>query len=30
RRSAYVYKDICEANGIPHVLLRFVGHGVRW
>ena len=30
RRSAYVYADICQENGIPHTLLRFVGHGVRW
>lgn len=30
RRSAYVYADICKANGIPHSLLRFMGHGVRW
>lgn len=30
RRSAYVYADICKENGIPHTLLRFVGHGVRW
>lgn len=30
RRSAFVYADICRENGIPHALLRFVGHGVRW
>ncbi|MEK9151853.1 MAG: family 1 glycosylhydrolase, partial [Patescibacteria group bacterium] len=30
RRSAYVYADICRENGIPHTLLRFLGHGVRW
>ncbi len=30
RRSAYVYADICKANGIRHELLRFMGHGVRW
>jgi beta-glucosidase len=30
RRSAYVYADICKENGIPHSLLRFMGHGVRW
>ena len=30
RRSAYVYADICRENGIPHDLLHFVGHGVRW
>lgn len=30
RRSAYVYADICRENGVPHDLLRFVGHGVRW
>jgi beta-glucosidase len=30
RRSAYVFKEICESNGLPHRLLRFVGHGVRW
>lgn len=30
RRSAYVFADICKENGIPHTLLRFVGHGVRW
>lgn len=30
RRSAYVYADICRENGVPHTLLRFVGHGVRW
>jgi beta-glucosidase len=30
RRSAYVYADICRENGVPHNLLRFVGHGVRW
>jgi beta-glucosidase len=30
RRSAYVYAEICKENGIPHTLLRFVGHGVRW
>jgi len=30
RRSAYVYKEICEENGISHRLLKFMGHGVRW
>lgn len=30
RRSAYVFADICQANGIPHGLLKFTGHGVRW
>ncbi len=30
RRSAYVYADICRENGLPHYLLHFVGHGVRW
>jgi beta-glucosidase len=30
RRSAYVYEEICRENGVPHRLLRFVGHGVRW
>jgi len=30
RRSAYVYDEICRENGIPHNLLRFTGHGVRW
>lgn len=30
RRSYFVYKDICENNGIRHDLLRFAGHGVRW
>jgi hypothetical protein len=30
RRSAYVYAAICKANGVPHELLRFMGHGVRW
>jgi beta-glucosidase len=30
RRSAYVYADICRENGVPHDLLRFMGHGVRW
>ncbi|MDD5251897.1 MAG: glycoside hydrolase family 1 protein [Patescibacteria group bacterium] len=30
RRSAYVYAEICETNGVPHHLLRFTGHGVRW
>jgi beta-glucosidase len=30
RRSALVYADICKENGIPHALLRFVGHGIRW
>jgi beta-glucosidase len=30
RRSAYVYADICKENGLPHTLLRFMGHGVRW
>jgi beta-glucosidase len=30
RRSAYVYQEICEENGLPHRLLRFAGHSVRW
>ena len=30
RRSAYIYQDICRANGIPHHLLKFTGHGIRW
>ena len=30
RRSAYVYDEICRENGIPHNVLRFMGHGVRW
>jgi beta-glucosidase len=30
RRSAYIYDEICAANGIPHHLLKFTGHGVRW
>lgn len=30
RRSAYVYAEICEENGLPHRLLRFMGHSVRW
>ncbi len=30
RRSAYVYDEICRENGIPHHLLKFTGHGVRW
>lgn len=30
RRSAYVYAEICKENGIPHDLLRFMGHSVRW
>jgi beta-glucosidase len=30
RRSAYVYREICRENGLPHTLLRFMGHGVRW
>lgn len=30
RRSASVYAEICRENGIPHELLRFLGHGVRW
>lgn len=29
RPSGYVYKDIIEHNGIPHTLLRFLGHTVR-
>lgn len=29
RPSAYVYKDIIEHNGIPHTLLRFLGHTVK-
>jgi len=30
RRSAYVYDEICRENGIPHHLLKFTGHGIRW
>jgi len=30
RKSAYVYQEICKENGIPHRLLKFMGHGVRW
>jgi beta-glucosidase len=30
RRSAWVYAEICKENGIPHSLLKFLGHGVRW
>lgn len=30
RRSSYVYGEICRENGIPHHLLKFTGHGVRW
>ena len=30
RRSAYVYAQICKENGLPHELLKFLGHGVRW
>lgn len=30
RRSAYIYAEICRENGLPHSLLRFTGHGVRW
>lgn len=30
RRSAYVYEEICRENGLPHRLLRFAGHSVRW
>lgn len=29
RPSALVYKDIIQNNGIPHSLLRFIGHTVR-
>lgn len=28
RDSAYVYKEIIEENGIPHKMLRFLGHTV--
>ncbi len=27
--SAYVYKEICEKNGIPHYLLKLLGHTVN-
>ncbi|KPJ84720.1 hypothetical protein AMJ57_05630 [Parcubacteria bacterium SG8_24] len=30
RRSAYVYQEICRENGLPHTLLKFIGHGIRW
>jgi beta-glucosidase len=30
RRSAYIYQEICRANGMPHQLLKFTGHGIRW
>ncbi|MBU0625471.1 glycoside hydrolase family 1 protein [Patescibacteria group bacterium] len=30
RRSYYVYQNICQENGLPHDLLKFAGHGVRW
>ncbi len=29
RPSAYVYADIIKHNGIPHLLLRFIGHTVK-
>ncbi|MBI4039998.1 glycoside hydrolase family 1 protein [Candidatus Daviesbacteria bacterium] len=29
RPSAYVYKEIIENNGIPHKLLRLLGHGMH-
>jgi hypothetical protein len=29
RPSALVYTDIIQHNGIPHSLLRFVGHTVQ-
>ncbi|MBI2011636.1 glycoside hydrolase family 1 protein [Candidatus Daviesbacteria bacterium] len=29
RPSAYVYKEIAETNGIPHKLLKLLGHGMR-
>ena len=29
RPSAYVYKDIIEHDGIPHYLLKFIGHTVE-
>ncbi len=29
RPSAYVYKDIIENNGIPHKLLKLLGHTIR-
>jgi beta-glucosidase len=29
RPSAFIYKDIIEQNGIPHSLLRFLGHTVE-
>jgi beta-glucosidase len=30
RRSAYVYAEIARENGVPHRLLKFMGHGIRW
>lgn len=29
RPSAYVYKEIIEHNGIPHDLLKLLGHGIK-
>lgn len=29
RPSAYVYKKIIESNGIPHSLLKLLGHGMK-
>lgn len=29
RPSAYVYKEIAKSNGIPHYLLKLLGHGIR-
>ncbi len=29
RPSALVYKEIIEANGIPHSLLKFIGHSIQ-
>jgi beta-glucosidase len=30
RRSAYIFAEICRENGVPHNLLRYTGHGIRW
>lgn len=29
RPSAYVYKEIIEQNGVPHKLLKLLGHGIH-
>lgn len=29
RPSAYVYKEVAETNGIPHKLLKLLGHNIR-